>query len=33
MYGSACAFNKSFRKKNQVDVLIEDEDRIYLLEI
>lgn len=33
MYGSVCTFNKSFRKKNQVDVVIEDEDSIYLLEI
>lgn len=33
MYGSVCMFNKSFRKKNQVDVVIEDEDGIYLLEI
>lgn len=33
MYGSVSTFNKSFRKKNQVDVVIEDEDGIYLLEI
>lgn len=33
MYGSVCTFNKSFSKKNQVDVVIEDEDSIYLLEI
>lgn len=33
MYGSVFTVNKSFRKKNQVDVVIEDEDSIYLLEI
>lgn len=33
MYGSVCTVNKSSRKKNQVDVVIEDEDSIYLLEI